>query len=169
VRRSVLGLVVALAFLTLIACPGRADDEQYAYLTGVYWFDGELYHVDVTCWNLPGNPEGGLVEGFKANPGGGYAGEEGAPSGWYWSVSPHYLVAFTLERDYMIQPGGSLSGFRFAADFDPGDVVYWYGISMDEGPSSYGYFTPEYIPEPWLAGPLTLTALAAWRILCRRR
>jgi hypothetical protein len=166
VRRSVLGLAVALAFLTAIACAGRADDELYAYLTGVYWLDGDLYHVDVTCWNVPGNPEGGLVYAFKTVRGGTLA--EGAPEGWYWYVDPHNLVGVAPDEAHMIPPGESLSGFRFAADFDPGQVVYEYHIGMSEGPGVWGSFTPVYIPEPWLAGPLGLAALAAWHVLRRR-
>jgi hypothetical protein len=150
-------LAMAVALLALGLCAWAAgDDEEYAYLTGVYWFDGELYHVDVTCWNVPGNPEGGLVEGFKTTHGGSYA--EGGPDGWYWWVDPYNLRAFAPDDEYMIPPGESLGGFRFAADFDPGQVVSEYYIGANEGPGTWGWFTPEYIPEPWLAGPLALAA-----------
>lgn len=159
-------LAMAVVLLTLgLAAGAAADDEEYAYLTGVYWFDGNVYHVDVTCWNVPGNPEGGRVREFKANPGGP---SEGGPEGWYWDGSEHHLHALAQGYEYRIPPGEFLSGFRFTTDHDPGDVVYEYLIAMDTGPGAIGDFTPEYIPEPWLAGPLAFAALAAWHMLRRR-
>jgi hypothetical protein len=166
VRRSVLGLAVALAFLTPMACAGRADHEQYAHLTGVYWFDGESYRVDVTCWNTPGNPQGGAAREIKMAPGGT---EMDAPDGWWWSGGLDAIAWYASNRDYWIPQGEWLNGFVFSTGDDPGDVVYEYAIYMDQGPFSRGEFTPEYIPEPRLAAPLMLTILAARQVLRRRR
>jgi hypothetical protein len=157
---------VAVVFLALGLCAWAAADEQYAYLSGVYWFDGDLYHVDVTCWNVPGNPEGGLVNLFLAFPGGTY--EEG-PQGWYWAVGEGDFYGLARERDHMIPPGEWLSGFKFTTDYDPGEVVYEYAIFMDEGAPGIGEFIPEHIPEPWLAGPVFLAVVATWETLRRRR
>lgn len=161
-------LFAAALLLTLGLSVAAWPDDAWQYLTGVYWFDGEFYQTDVTCWNIPGNPQGGLVNMIKMHPG---ALAADAPEGWGgWAEEgwPH-IWWYTNLKEYMIPPGDWLSGFTFTTDYDPGEVVYHYGIKANHGGGTYGEFTPEYIPEPWFAGPLACAVLAAWHMLRRRR
>ena len=141
-----------------------AVQENYAHMSGVYWFDGDYYQIDMTCWNVPGNPEQGLVREIKVVPA-GLAAE--APEGW--RCGPQGCIWWTNDWDYMVPPGEGLSGFKLTVDYDPGQTSYEYGIRMSYGFGGYGEFTPEYIPEPWLAGPLALALCGGWGVLRRRR
>jgi hypothetical protein len=161
----------AVGLVALGLCLGAAaDDGEYAYLTGVYWLDGGHYQIDITCWNIPGNPDGGLVREIKMGPG-GVPGSGRAPQGWHADVTQdhvHWLTSY-FDDEYMIPPGEWLSGFGLTTDYDPGEEVYWYVIWMSEGDPSMGDFTPELIPEPLLAGPVFLAGVATWEMLRRRR
>lgn len=158
-------LIAVLGLIWLGGSAVAASGHGYAYLTGVYWFDGQDYQMDVTCWNVPGNPEGGLVLEIKMRPGGS---EAEAPTGWFGNVWDDAVWWATEDGEHMIPPGEWLSGFRLTTDYDPGDVSYSYTLRVNRGLGDGGEFPPEYIPEPWLAGPVALVALAPWRILRRR-
>jgi hypothetical protein len=156
--RPVVALCV-LATLASLCGAGRA-----AYVTGVYWIEDTVYYYDLTIHNNEAQDQwAACAMGISR---GGFAAQ--APE--WWEVSALYpggVVWTTYEVEHYLQPGHELSGFAFQSEQFHADIGY--KVACTGYHDWLGHFAPEYIPEPWLAGPLVLAWLGAWRILqCRR-
>jgi hypothetical protein len=159
------GRRVILATLALAAACCSC---QAAYVTGVYWIEDDLYYLDLTLHNNePGDAWPAIW--VDIHPG---AVDAQAPEGWQAGWSPCFVFWGANDEAHWLPPGQELSGLTFQTDV-LGGFSGWYeyviGFWAGEPDHWHGQFRPEYVPEPWLAGPLALALCAGWGALRRRR
>jgi hypothetical protein len=159
VETSPLVALCVLAVLASLCAPAGA-----AHVTGVYWIQDAVYYYDLTIHNneaqdrWPAYALGIGAAGFAAQ----------APEGWeVRAVGPLGVMWITYEQEHHLQPGYELSGFAFQSEQFHADIDY--KVSCEGHLPWLGHFAPEYVPEPWLAGPLGLMVLVAWSRLRRGR